>query len=106
MAELKSKGASASAIKLDVDVDLKVGGKAMKHLPDGTTEPSAVRQEFIRIEKGRVAKGDWLINPATKESHKVIEPLDDYVRIGTEGGGIIRADWEDVISTLLLVVDV
>lgn len=78
----------------------------VKHLPNGTKVLGSAQQQFIRIERGRLVKGEWLINPATKESHKVIEPLDDCVRIGTEGGGIIRADWEDVISTLLLVVDV
>ena len=106
MGDPKSSGASTSAIPINIDVDLKVEGKVMVHSPDGETKLGSPSQEFVRIEKGRLAKGDWLINPMTNETHKVLEAGVGGVSISTEGGGVYAVAWHDVIETLLLVVHV
>lgn len=104
MVELKPGGTTTSAIKVDVDIDAKIEGHSTYHLSDGDTDGPS-RQEFVRIEHGRLAAGDWLLNPNTKETHKVLSSDDDDVEIETLAGPV-KISWSDAESALLLVLNV
>ena len=104
MAELKSDGVHGASIKIDVDVGAEIKGRSTIHLPDGTTTDGPSSQSFVRITKDNVKEGSWLLNPATKETHKVVHVEDGLVLF--EGRDrIVSAAVEMIHDLLLLVVN-
>lgn len=99
------KGHGSSTIRLNVDVTAEAGGHSKRHLPDGTVVDGPSRQEFVEIDKDRIASGDWVLNPLTGETHKVLGNDGDSITLSTTDGSI-TVPWSDLPDALLLVVDV
>jgi hypothetical protein len=84
-----------------------IEGKSTIQLSDGSEVDGPSKQRFERIVKKELREGDWLINPATNETHKVVRTIGvgvDLIAITTEKGQV-AVTWADVIETLLLVVN-
>lgn len=107
MSNVKTSGSATSALKVVVDIETVIEGKSTIRLGDGTVIEGPSKQRFERIVRKELCEGDWLINPATNETHKVVRTVGvgvDLIAITTEKGQV-AVTWADVIETLLLVVN-
>ena len=102
MPKAGADGESRSAIRIDMKMSADVSGHSKRETPDGLVDgPSS--QRFVRID-GSVRAGDWLINPATRETHKVLESGADSITFQSKDGAV-TATVEEVRDVLLRVVD-
>lgn len=114
MSDIKASGSSASVIKVAVDIETKIEGKSTIQLGDGIVINGPSKQRFVRIpteiQDGfpiGLHEGDWLINPATNETHQVVSiafGAVGYVAITTKSGQVARP-LKELADTLLLVVN-
>ncbi len=103
MADIKgTPSASGSNIHVTVDVEAGVEGRSVRVLDDGTSIDGPKKQQFVRIES--LEPGDWLLNPATKEVHKVVEVDDDGTVVFTGEDGNISVHINELHDLLLKVV--
>jgi len=91
-------------MRVDVNVSAEIGGRSTIWLPDGRTIDGPVAQSFVKIEKERIAGGDWLLNPGTNETHKVLGVTEHEVELSTSDGSV-KVPWDEVPEVLLLVIN-
>lgn len=114
MSDVKASGAATSAIKVAVDIETMIDGKSTIRLDDGTVIDGPTKQNFRRIsteiKQGLpvgLNEGDWLINPATNETHKIVSVafgVVGHIAITTKSGQAGHS-LEEIAETLLLVVN-
>jgi hypothetical protein len=96
-----SRSESHGTIRVNVEVKAEAGGRIFDR--DGNLLRTAA-QRFERIDVTRLRDGDWLLNPATNESHVVAGFLVDepVVLIGTKTG-VVAVPIDQLCATLLVV---
>lgn len=98
-------GGHGANIHVDVDLEIEGEGRSTRHKPDGTTEPGPTSQRFVRINnKNDLKVGDWVINPGTNETHKILGVGDAHFVLSTKTGPR-DALFVRVFNHLLKVVD-
>lgn len=108
--EPKSEGSGEAGIQIAVELSANGSGRSFIKMADGSEVERPDDQAFVKIEKERLAAGDWLLNAMTNETHQVLGVLTDprgnvQVKLSTKEGYVV-VPWEDVPETLLLVVNV
>lgn len=107
MSDVKASGSATSAIKVAVDIETTIDGKSTIRLGDGTVIDGPSKQHFERIKKDELREGDWLINPATNETHKVVSLITGVPGLIaiTTNQGQVALPLAEAQETLLRVVN-
>ena len=105
----KSEGSGEAGIQIAIELSAGGSGRSFIQMPDGSEVERPDNQSFVKIEKERLANGDWLLNAMTNELHRVLGVLTDprgnvQVKLSTKDGYVL-VPWEAVPETLLLVVN-
>jgi hypothetical protein len=105
----KSDGYGEAGISIKVETEVRGTGKVSVRLSDGS-EIERGDQGFLKIDKERLAAGDWLINGLTQEIYRFVGFLTDprgkeHAKLMTPEGQCLTVPWEEVPETLLLVVN-
>jgi hypothetical protein len=107
MADMKPRGTSESSIQVAVSVEAAAEGRSKIHSEDGSVSDGPSRNRFVRFTFDTIEIDDWVINPATNESHKVIDKLTDSkeIRISTKDADtFVDVPIEEAQEVLLKVV--